>query len=105
VPSIAESPQELVALAKQKADAHQLYPELVCAICEQESSWNSWSIRYEPGFYEKYVAPLWLKAAIKTLTEAQARSFSWGLMQVMGQTAREHGFDGPFLSALCAIQP
>ena len=34
-------------------------------------------------------------------TEEIARSISWGLMQVMGQVAREHGFQRPFLSALC----
>jgi soluble lytic murein transglycosylase-like protein len=34
-------------------------------------------------------------------SEAYARGFSWGLMQVMGQVAREMGFDGTFLSATC----
>ncbi|MGD0955720.1 MAG: hypothetical protein ABR953_02685 [Candidatus Acidiferrales bacterium] len=29
------------------------------------------------------------------------RPISWGLMQVMGQVARKHGFTGKFLSALC----
>ncbi len=69
---------------------------LVCAIVEQESAWNTYAIRYEPGFRTRYVAPLGLPA-----TEEIARSISWGLMQVMGQVAREHGFTGKFLSALC----
>ena len=34
-------------------------------------------------------------------TEARARAFSWGLMQVMGQTAREHGFAESSLASLC----
>jgi len=34
-------------------------------------------------------------------TEEIARSMSWGLMQVMGQVAREHGFTGDFLAQLC----
>jgi soluble lytic murein transglycosylase-like protein len=34
-------------------------------------------------------------------TEEIARSISWGLLQLMGQVAREHGFQRPFLSALC----
>ncbi|MGA8268053.1 MAG: lytic transglycosylase domain-containing protein, partial [Candidatus Acidiferrales bacterium] len=34
-------------------------------------------------------------------TEAYSRAISWGLMQVMGQTARERGFAGKFLSELC----
>ena len=91
----------LIALARHAAARWQLYPALVCAVCEQESSWNPWAIRYERGFWEKYVEPLWLKAAIKSLTEAQARSFSWGLMQLMGQVAREHGFQGTSLAELC----
>ena len=53
-------------------------------------------MRYEGAFRARYVAPLGLPA-----TEEIARSISWGLMQVMGQVAREHGFDGRFLSALC----
>ncbi len=91
---------ELIALARQKAAEHQLYPELVCAICEQESAWNPWAMRYEPAFMSRYVAPLFTNNKISA-TEAYARGFSWGLMQVMGQVAREHGFDDVFLSELC----
>ncbi len=57
-------------------------------------------MRYEPAFFSKYVAPLYTNNKI-TATEAYARGFSWGLMQVMGQVARESGFDTQFLSALC----
>ena len=49
-------------------------------------------MRYEPAFFTKYVAPLYTNNKI-TATEAYARGFSWGLMQVMGQVARESGFD------------
>jgi soluble lytic murein transglycosylase-like protein len=69
---------------------------LVCAVVEQESAWDAHAMRYEPGFRTRYVAPLGLPP-----TEEIARSISWGLMQVMGQVAREHGFSGKFLSALC----
>ena len=86
----------LIALARAAAAAHALDPALVCAIVEQESAWNTYAIRYEPGFRTRYVAPLGLPP-----TEEIARSISWGLMQVMGQVAREHGFTGKFLSALC----
>ena len=34
-------------------------------------------------------------------TESRMRAFSWGLMQVMGQVAREHGFSGRSLAQLC----
>jgi soluble lytic murein transglycosylase-like protein len=82
---------DLIALARVTAEAHQLDASLVCAICEQESAWNPWAIRYEPAFFAHYIAPQ-LGAGQISNTEAQARAFSWGLMQVMGQVAREHGF-------------
>jgi len=93
--------EELIALAQQKAATHQLYPALVCAVCEQESAWNPWALRYEPAFYARYVEPLWQRAAVRSETEARARAFSWGLMQVMGQVARENGFAGASLAELC----
>ncbi len=93
------SPQ-LIGLARKAAAAQSLDPALVCAVVEQESSWNPWSLRYEPAFFAKYVAPLFTNNKI-TASEAYARGFSWGLMQVMGQVARETGFDGLFLTALC----
>ena len=87
-------PAEFVALAQRAAEAHALWPELVCAIVEQESAWNPWALRYEPAFYERYIAPQIARGAIPDVTESRARAFSWGLMQVMGQVAREHGFVG-----------
>ncbi|HEV2490949.1 MAG TPA: transglycosylase SLT domain-containing protein [Candidatus Acidoferrales bacterium] len=87
--------QDMIALAKQAAARHGLAPEIVCAVCEQESTWNPWAIRYEPAFRQRYVAPLGLPP-----TEEIARSMSWGLMQVMGETAREAGFTEKFLSGL-----
>jgi len=94
------APAQLLAAARKAAAAHNLDPALVCAVIEQESSWNPWAMRYEPFFFVKYVAALYTNNKI-TASEAYARSFSWGLMQIMGQTARELGFDGTFLSALC----
>lgn len=89
----------LIALAKQKAREHGLDPLLVCAIVEQESDWNPWAIRFEPGFFAKYVAPLYTQSKVSA-TEAYARAFSWGLMQLMGQSARERGFANTFLPSL-----
>ena len=57
-------------------------------------------MRYEPRFLSQYVAPLYTTGKISA-TEAYTRSMSWGLMQVMGQTAREFGFDSPALTQLC----
>ncbi|HXJ04396.1 MAG TPA: lytic transglycosylase domain-containing protein [Candidatus Acidoferrum sp.] len=94
------SPPQLVALARKAAAAQSLDPALVCAVIEQESSWNPWAMRYEPAFFAKYVAHLYTNNKV-TASEAYARGFSWGLMQIMGQVAREMGFDATFLSALC----
>jgi soluble lytic murein transglycosylase-like protein len=91
---------EIVALARTIASQHGFDPALVCAVIEQESAWDAHAIRYEPAFRARYVAPLELPP-----TEEIARSISWGLLQVMGQVAREHGFQRPFLSALCDPSP
>src|SRR5579863_4428600 len=93
-------PAQLVTLARRTAAAYSLDPALVCAVVEQESSWNPWAMRFEPLFFAKYVASLYTNNKVSA-SEAYARGFSWGLMQVMGQVAREVGFDAPFLSALC----
>ena len=91
---------KLIELARKTADAEGLDSALVCAVVEQESSWNPWAMRYEPLFFAKYVAPLYTNNKVGA-TEAYARGFSWGLMQVMGQTAREMGLNSLHLSALC----
>lgn len=94
--TLAVPPDDLVLQATLIAQQHSLDPALVCAVIEQESSWDTHAIRYEPAFRSRYVVPLELAP-----TEEIARSISWGLMQVMGQVAREHGFSEKFLSALC----
>lgn len=88
--------QTLINMAKEIAGRYALDPALVCAIVEQESGWNPWAIRYEPAFYAHYVMPQRGLSA----TEAYARAFSWGLMQIMGEVAREEGFKGD-LPSLC----
>jgi soluble lytic murein transglycosylase-like protein len=88
---------ELIQLARNVSAQFGLDPALVCAMCEHESNgWDTWAIRYEPAFYQKYVEPMNLSE-----TEKHARSFSYGLMQVMGQVAREYGFNGKYLTELC----
>ncbi|MBZ5697143.1 MAG: lytic transglycosylase domain-containing protein [Acidobacteriia bacterium] len=91
---------EVIELARRIAAAHGLEPALVCAVIEQESEWNPWAVRYEPGFLSRYVAPLYTAGKLSA-TEAYTRSMSWGLMQVMGQVAREFGFAGASLPELC----
>lgn len=91
---------EIIELARGIAAAHGLDPALVCAVIEQESAWNPWAVRYEPGFLSRYVAPLYTAGKLSA-TEAYTRSMSWGLMQVMGQVAREFGFAADSLPELC----
>ncbi|MGC1187232.1 MAG: lytic transglycosylase domain-containing protein [Candidatus Acidiferrales bacterium] len=93
-------PPALIALAHSAAAAHKLDPALVCAVIEQESDWNTWAVRYEPGFLARYVAPIYNAGKINA-TEAYTRSISWGLMQLMGEVARELGCTAPSLAELC----
>jgi soluble lytic murein transglycosylase-like protein len=88
-------------LAGKYGTVHVLDPALVAAIIEQESSWNPWATRYEPMFYSHYIQPLLNNGTVQNLTEATMRSTSFGLMQIMGQVAREHGYQGRFLTELC----
>ena len=91
---------EIIDLARRIASDHSLDPALVCAVIEQESAWNPWAVRYEPRFLSRYVAPLYTAGKLSA-TEAYTRAMSWGLMQVMGQVAREFGFKESSLSELC----
>lgn len=93
---------ELIPLAHDVAARHGLDADLVCAVIEQESSWRTYELRYEQEFFDHYCFPLFKNPKI-TPTEARARAFSWGLMQVMGQTAREFGYGQP-LPSLCIPQ-
>lgn len=86
-----------LTLAKKWATKYGLRVELVCAVIEQESNWNPWAMRYEPRFYDRYIIAM----NLLDHTEAIARATSFGLMQTMGQVAREHGFGGKFLTELC----
>lgn len=91
------------------------YPELkevdvpktvILAMVMKESQGNSFATRYEPKFYD------WLQKRITSaeispyskhasrFTELKTRATSFGPMQVMGQTARQMGFSGAFLTEL-----
>lgn len=75
--------------------------KLVSAVIWQESRGNPWATRYEPDFYRRYLQGKQLKSLAgyvhltdgrSEITELKERSTSFGLMQIMGQTARESGF-------------
>lgn len=74
-----------------------LDPALICSICAHESDgWQQYAVRYEPAFYARYIEPM----HGLTPTEATMRATSFGLTQIMGQVAREQGFDGKYLTEL-----
>lgn len=90
---------EILTLARQKANDYQLFQHVICAIIEKESDFNTFSYRYEPAFYVHYVEPIFNNGTI-TITEAHGRSISWGLMQTIGQSVRELGY-ADWLPGLC----
>lgn len=87
---------QLQGAARVAAQAHGLDPALVCALCHHESAnWKPFAFRFEQGFYDKYVKDMKLSPS-----EKMSRATSFGLMQVMGQVAREFGFAGDYLTEL-----
>lgn len=90
---MALSTAELRKLVESHPDRGTLPVECVMAVCMVESSLNQWAYRYEPGYK-------WLVGQDLSASERNGQMISWGLMQVMGGVAREHGFTGYF-PALC----
>ena len=108
-------------LIQSAAAGAALPPLLLIAIIEQESDGNVWAWNPEPRY--RYLWDVQFNRPFRTLTEAErasetpSRDFpclggdrdqewwgqcaSWGLMQVMGAVAREHGFRGAYLTELC----
>lgn len=95
------------------AGQYGLDPALVASVIFQESAGYTWASRYEHKFFLRYLASV---ASRKDLfgyvpplercslsTEVKHRSTSWGLLQVMGQTAREHGYAKDQLTELLQI--
>lgn len=76
-------------MAKDAAAKLGLDSAWICAVIEQESGWKPNAFRYEPAFQMRYVAGLGLDPA-----ETYKRSCSYGLLQIMGQVARELSFHG-----------
>jgi soluble lytic murein transglycosylase-like protein len=79
----------LIELAARQA---RIDPTLLEAIVWQESSDDPWAFRYESGFF---------RSLVRDNPQARAREFgplaacSYGLTQLLYETACEAGFDGP----------
>lgn len=83
------------------ATAYAFDPHFIAAFVAQESGGVEKRMRYEPAWHffnapEKYAKALGISAD----TEQRLQCFSFGLMQVMGATARDMGFAG-YLVDLC----
>lgn len=112
---------DVAAAIAAGAQRHGLETALVAAIVRQESGGNPDAARHEPGY--RYVVDVETGRPFRTLTEAEVvmdrapmgfhgiglcsastewvfQRTSWGLCQVMGANAREHGCKTPFLTAL-----
>jgi soluble lytic murein transglycosylase-like protein len=83
---------ELRKTIEDKASEFQIDANLIEAFCMTESSGNPNAVRYEPAFYRKYIVPMNLPES-----EGLGRATSYGLMQIMGEVARELGFTGQFM--------
>jgi soluble lytic murein transglycosylase-like protein len=83
----------LLAMVVAAANGAQVPPELVLAIIEAESGGNPYAAKITPTY--PYTVPQAKRpAGVDPNTELYMQKTAWGLMQVMGATARSVGFDG-----------
>lgn len=116
-PLIPTSKEELWAdiegLIQTKAFEFGLDPKIVGAIVYQESVRGSdslfdavFAVRREPGFLRRYILGKSLTGYVPPNglptknTERFGRGWSYGLMQIMGSTARENGLESQYITAL-----
>jgi soluble lytic murein transglycosylase-like protein len=92
-------PFDLQELIRDTALRYDIREDVLAAIVWQESRGNPFAIRFEPKFHHERIAPRsianlsgYVPKGIPTLeTEKVLRSTSFGLCQVMGETARWFG--------------
>lgn len=86
-------------LVNKYSAEHNVRPDIVAAIIVQESGGNPLAFRFEPKFYERRLAfrsreglsghvPPPPPEGVTLISEKIMRATSWGLMQIMGETAR-----------------
>ena len=99
-------------LAAKYAAKYGLSPALVAAVIDHETggTWDSYTTRNEDAFFGRYVfdeQSQQYKIVIppdsirSRSTEARTRAMSFGLMQVIGETAREMGLASRYITSLC----
>ncbi len=89
------------------ARKYRLPAALIAGVIQQESLWNEWAERTEPAYLRnaqiRREAQAWSrrhKGIPSVLTEIMDRARSMGLMQPMGEVAREQGDTDQYLSSL-----
>lgn len=91
------------------SEDYNLEIDLLIGLILQESLGQENAVRYEPAFYKRYlqnkkrsqIAGYWPLGTIpNNNTEYNLRSTSFGLMQIMGQVAREYQFTNRWLTDL-----
>ncbi len=109
------SKARLILLARGMAERKGIDPALVCGLCEVESAWQPWAVRYEerykwlvglgvsdpPANAQDMSEPIdmdvlegFMPKGSAPITEWHGQRTSWGLMQIMGAVARERGLKG-----------
>lgn len=98
--------EEIASLIIEKANKYTLDIPLFASLIYHESDGgNPWAVKVEEEFYSKYLF-FRTKATLSGFipndiqTDKRLRSISWGLCQIMGETARELGFKEKFLPML-----
>jgi soluble lytic murein transglycosylase-like protein len=89
------------------ARAHRLPAALLAGVIQEESRFAEWATRMEPRYMRsravRNAVVRWSRAhggVPNAYTELADRARSYGLMQIMGETAREQGFGARYLAEL-----
>jgi len=86
---------ELKKQIEEASSAFYIDWYLVASICYIESAFNKDALRFEPGYRWTCKPEHYARLHHITIsTEKALQMFSWGLMQVMGGTVRDLGYDG-----------
>lgn len=93
---------DLHAIVIAEASKRNIDPRAICAIISIESSWRTNSARYERHFTYLFDTARFARLhRITEITEALFQKTSWGLMQIMGGSARSMCYYTGWLPQLC----
>ncbi len=99
--SVPIKAKEFLPIVEAMSNSYKIDYKMLCGICEVESSWNPYAVRYESDFKDLSQPFYWAKhLGITEMTEIQCQKTYWGLCQMMGSVARGLGFED-MLPKLC----